>query len=175
MSEEILFNQFITPKSRPDRSYYSIQSPGLKENFGVFVTIQKNEKLRGCIGRTLNNEMLLPSLHQMTIASAFNDHRFDSLSIEELSELQLEISLLSPPVKINNVNDIVLGKHGIIFKKEVDKKIYQSVFLPQVPTNQGWNLEETLSALSTKSGLSRDAWKDMAKFEVFEGIHFRFE
>ncbi|MCI5056783.1 MAG: AmmeMemoRadiSam system protein B [Flavobacteriales bacterium] len=175
MAEEILINQFAKPKSIPDESFYSIESPGIAKKYGLFVTINKDKKLRGCMGKIQNEYNTREILHYMTLASAFQDSRFDSISIDELEELDLEISLLMPPKAVDSIQQIQLGKHGIIFKKLTNKKLYSAVFLPQVPMEQGWNLEQTLSALARKSGLDQNAWKEEATFEVFEGIKFSFE
>ena len=80
------------------------------------------------------------------------------------------ITILSQPKKITSYKDIVLNKHGIVLKNGV----HQAVFLPQVPKEQGWNLVQTLEALSEKAGLPKAAWKDKkTTYEVFEGLEIQ--
>jgi hypothetical protein len=136
----------------------------LKRKSGAFVTLKKKEMLRGCIGYILPIAPLYESIQQNTINAAVHDTRFSSVSVEELPEIHIEISVLSEPLKIASYKEIKLGTHGIILKKG----FHQAVFLPQVAPEQGWNVEETLSHLSLKAGLRIDAWKDPdTTFSVF--------
>ena len=79
------------------------------------------------------------------------------------------MTLLSPPKAVASWRDIRLGTHGIV----IDKAGRRAVFLPQVPGEEGWTLEETLAHLSRKAGLQSDAWKEGAAFSVFTGQVFR--
>ena len=82
--------------------------------------------------------------------------------------MEFEISALTPPKPVLSYNDIVIGKDGMI----ISKNGRSAVFLPQVASEQGWDLAQTLSHLSQKAGLSSDAWKSGAKFTVFQAIVF---
>ena len=129
---------------------------------GIFVTLQKNKELRGCIGHIIGHEPLFESLYTLAEASAFEDPRFNSLEAHELKDITIEISLLSEPETIEHWQDIEIGRHGIIIKKGYS----QAVFLPQVAPEQGWDLETTLEHLCNKAGLHTQAYQE-------EGMEFR--
>lgn len=149
--------------------------PALSEHCGAFVTLrgftqnrarsgsgakkkpQDEGALRGCIGHIVSNDPLYKTVRDMAIASSTQDPRFPPVTINELEALKIEISVLSQPKKIKNIDEFELGKHGVI----VQKGFNQGVFLPQVATETGWKKEEFLSCLcSHKAGLPPDAWKD---------------
>ncbi|MBF0523235.1 MAG: AmmeMemoRadiSam system protein B [Candidatus Omnitrophica bacterium] len=140
--------------------------PRLSEEEGAFVTIQKNGQLRGCIGNIIGRGPLYLTVRDMAIACSTEDPRFSPVKDKELKDLHVEISVLSKPRLINNVDEIVLGKHGVIVSKGA---FNQGVFLPQVATETGWSKEEFLSELcSQKAGLPSDCWKDPAtKMYIF--------
>lgn len=141
----------------------------LKAKQSCFVTLHtRNGQLRGCIGNMIAFEPLYVNIIHNAISSAFRDPRFMPLSsVKELDSLKIEISILTPMVKVNSYKDIVLGKHGIYLTYGE----HSSVFLPQVAPEQGWILEETLTHLGMKAGLDPDTWKSPeTKFEVFEAI-----
>ena len=106
------------------------------------------------------------------IENAFNagwrDHRFPQLSAAEIPELEIEISVLTPPRKVASAKDIEIGVHGVI----LEKGPYSAVFLPQVAPEQGWGVEETLTHLAMKAGLPPDGWKQGAAFSVFSAEVF---
>ncbi|MCK7534266.1 MAG: AMMECR1 family protein [Marinilabiliales bacterium] len=79
--------------------------------------MHKDGALRGCIGRFSASEPLYSVVQQMAIASATQDHRFSAVTFEEMKELDVEISVLTPMHKINSIDEIELGKHGIYIKK----------------------------------------------------------
>jgi hypothetical protein len=149
-------------------------SPRLKSKQGVFVTLKKGEELRGCLGRIEEKEKPLYSLvSEMAISAAQEDYRFTSLQLEELSEIIIEISVLSPLKKIKDpFQEIKLGRDGVL----VQKGQQTGVFLPQVATETNWSLEEFMGQLcQQKAGLSREAWRqndvDIYVFQVeaFQG------
>ncbi len=175
-ARHILENHFAPDDTKKEAVLlYPMLTPLLEAPLGTFVTLHtKDGQLRGCIGRVLAEEPLYFTIAQMAKAAAFADNRFSPLTEKELANVVIEISLLSRPQKIATVQDIVLGKHGIILYK-YDKQnnvIGSSLFLPQVPLGQRWNLETTLEQLSLKAGFARDTWKEDCTFEVFEGIEF---
>ncbi len=143
-------------------------TPGMRETMGAFVTLTERGELRGCIGEIFPQRALYKAVSDHAVDSGVNDRRFPQVTAQELPSLHYEISALTQPYPVNSYNDIVLGKHGIV----LDKNGRSAVFLPQVPGEQGWDLTTTLSHLSTKAGLSPDAWKEGAKFTVFEAIVF---
>ncbi|MFQ5862985.1 MAG: AmmeMemoRadiSam system protein A, partial [Candidatus Brocadiales bacterium] len=131
---------------------------------GVFVTLKKNGMLRGCIGHIQPKASLWRAVMENTINSAFNDLRFPLVKEEELEDIDIEISVLSPLRKINGPEDFRVGEEGIIIKLGGR----QAVFLPHVATEQGWDRTETLYNLCNKAGLPWYAWWDKnMEFYVF--------
>ena len=140
----------------------------LNDEAGVFVSIYVNDELRGCIGNFAQGDTL-NNLLQRVAVSATRDHRFEHLKKDELDEMELEISVLSPLKKIDSVDEIELGKHGIYIKKGLNS----GTFLPQVAKKTGWNLQEFLGHCARdKAGLGWEGWKD-AKIYTYEASVFR--
>jgi AmmeMemoRadiSam system protein B/AmmeMemoRadiSam system protein A len=137
----------------------------LRAEEGAFVTLRHQGQLRGCIGNILGRGPLFNMVRDMAVAAASEDPRFPGVTPGELSEIKIEISVLSRPRRIATPNEVVLGKHGVIVSRGGRK----GVFLPQVAVETGWDLERFLSELCVqKTGLSADAWKDAATtLEVF--------
>lgn len=153
----------------PQNIDFGADNEVFQQAYGVFVTLNDAKgHLRGCIGNILPVAKLAESLWGRAQDAALNDPRFDPVTPEELDHLHVEISVLTTPTPIQGPEDIIIGKHGIIFKKGP----WSSVFLPQVAPEQGWNVEQTLSALARKAGLSPNAWKEGATFAVFEAQVF---
>lgn len=145
---------------------------------GVFVTISKQNSLRGCIGYPIPVKKLSNGLIDAAIAAATEDPRFTPVTIDELDQIVFEVTILTPPIEIN-VNDpneylsiIKIGRDGLI----VEKGFSSGLLLPQVPTEYGWNVKEFLEYTCEKAGLEKDAWKDMTtKISRFEGVIFKEE
>ncbi len=146
----------------------AVSDPLYREKRGVFVTLNVHERLRGCIGYIEPIKPLMDAVIQNTINACSRDPRFSPVQESELGSIDIEISILTPPRKIDSYRRIVLGRDGVILKKS----FHQAVFLPQVAPEQGWNLEQTLTHLALKAGLSPDAWKQGAQFEVFQAVVF---
>ncbi len=143
-------------------------SENVKTNCGAFVTLRKYRELRGCIGRFEPNEPLYKVVQQMAIAAATEDYRFPQVQANELKELDIEISVLTPMRKINSIDEIELGKHGIYIKKG----LRSGTFLPQVANETGWSREEFLShCAQEKAGIGWDGWKD-ADIYIYEAMVF---
>ena len=140
----------------------------LNEPRGAFVTIKTQDQLRGCIGYPLPVKPLLDTVVEMAISASTQDFRFTPLKIEELDETRIEISVLSLPQKIENVEEIEVGKHGII----VSQGPYKGLLLPQVPLEWNWDRETYLKNGCLKAGLDEDAWKKGAKIEIFSAEVF---
>jgi AmmeMemoRadiSam system protein B/AmmeMemoRadiSam system protein A len=143
------------------------------KNYGAFVTLtNKKNQLRGCIGNIVTQNPLSQTIINMARAAAFNDQRFTPLQERELNELIIQISLLSPPIPIDSLDQFKVGKHGIILTKKdaQDNPIASAVFLPEVAKENNWNAEETAKQLSIKAGLAPDAWKEKSSFALFETI-----
>jgi MEMO1 family protein len=107
-------------------------------------------------------------VESMAVSAAFSDPRFPKLSKTEYPDIDIEISVLGPLRKINNINEIVIGKHGLYIKKG----IYSGTLLPQVPGDRGWTVEEFLGYTSRdKAGIGWNGWKD-AEIYVYEAVVF---
>ncbi len=131
-------------------------SPALQQHGGAFVTLYIRKKLRGCIGRMTSDLPLYILVRNMAVAAAFYDDRFLPVQKEELPDLDIHISVLSPLEEIHDIKQIELGKHGIL----IESMGRSGVFLPQVATETGWTLEEFLGHCSRdKAGLDWDGWK----------------
>lgn len=135
-------------------------NPKLKIKRGAFVTLKKNGELRGCIGHMIDDIPLCTVVGSMALQAAFNDTRFKPLTQQELSQVEIEISVLTPFTKINGADDIVLGRDGVIIKKGNR----QAVFLPQVAEETGWSKEVFLDQLCYKAGLNANDWKNADLF-----------
>jgi len=145
---------------------------------GVFVTINNLQGLRGCIGFPLPQKKLFNALADASLAAATEDPRFSPVKKEELNEIVFEVTILSPPIKIQVSNPldyptkIKVGTDGLIIKYDFNS----GLLLPQVPVEYGWSEEEFLNNTCEKAGLIADMWKD-PKTEVlkFEGIIYKEE
>jgi len=138
----------------------------LKKPMGAFVTLKINGVLRGCIGRFISSEPLFKVVQESAISSAFEDPRFSPITKNEYKNTEIEITVIGPLKRIKNINEIVLGKHGIYIKKDNRS----GTMLPQVATENGWTVEEFLGFTSRdKAGLGWDGWKD-AELSIYEGV-----
>jgi len=141
-------------------------SERLKKPMGAFVTFKIDGALKGCIGRFNSAEPLYSVVQQSAYSSAFDDPRFSHLTMEEYPKTDIEITVLGPLKKINDINQIVLGRHGIYIKKNEQS----GTMLPQVATENNWTVEEFLGYTSRdKAGLGWEGWKDADLF-VYEGV-----
>ncbi|MDA3893670.1 MAG: AmmeMemoRadiSam system protein B [Salinivirgaceae bacterium] len=132
-------------------------SAKLHSNCGVFVSIHKKKELRGCVGRFISDDPLFELVQKMAISSAFYDTRFSPISINDLGDITIEISILSPLKEITNHEEIIIGKHGIYIKQGYKK----GTLLPQVAVKNNWSVEEFLGYCSKhKTGIGWDGWKN---------------
>jgi len=144
-------------------------SPLLKEPRGAFVTLRKQGRLRGCIGHILPRYPLAETIVRMARAAAFEDPRFPPLKEDELGELDVEISVLSPLRTVSDVKEIQVGRHGLYIRKGG----YAGLLLPQVATEHGWDRKTFLEHTCLKAGLPKEAWKDgETKIQVFSADIF---
>lgn len=132
------------------------------EKRGAFVTLNKRGQLRGCIGYSEPYEKLIDALLDVSLAAAFDDPRFNPLTMDEFEEVDIEISVLTKPqiIDVENYSEylsaIEIGSDGLIIEKGFNK----GLFLPQVPVEQSWNIEEYLTNLCYKAGLAGNSWMD---------------
>ncbi|RQV99044.1 AmmeMemoRadiSam system protein B, partial [bacterium] len=143
-------------------------SENIEARVGAFVSLYNNGKLRGCIGNFGSDAPLWKVIDRMTAGAALNDSRFLPVTKDEARELDIEISVLTPKRKVDDVSEIVPGKHGIYIEKDGRS----GTFLPQVAEKTGWNLEEFLGHCARdKAGIGWDGWKDANVF-VYEALVF---
>ena len=148
-------------------SLFTLHS-SLKEKCGAFVSLHKQGRLRGCIGHFGEDVPLYEIVAEMARAAAFEDPRFSPLSRDELDDVDIEISVLTPMRRIQSLDEFELHRHGIYIRKG-----YRSgTFLPQVADEVNWTKEEFVGHCSQdKAGLGWDGWHD-AELYVYEAIVF---
>ncbi len=128
----------------------------LLERRGVFVTLTKDGRLRGCIGYIMPVMPLYRAVSDMTVSAASRDPRFPPVAKEELKDIKIEISVLSPLKNVDDPQEIEIGKHGLFIVKGNN----QGLLLPQVATEYMWSREEFLKQTCLKAGLPSNAWRD---------------
>ncbi len=145
-------------------------------NSGVFVTLNKEENLRGCIGFPTPDRKLYQSLLDASIASATEDPRFLPVKYDELDKITFEVTVLTPPevIKVQNPSEytskIMVGRDGLIVKCEFGS----GLLLPQVPVEYGWNEEEFLDHACEKAGAPPDCWRQKDTMVLrLEGVVFK--
>jgi uncharacterized protein len=156
-------------------------SPPLTQNAGAFVTLrvrqlpigadldQPGARLRGCIGHIQPDTPLFQIVPVMAIRAATADPRFPPMSIDELDNIQIEISVLSLLTLVKNIAEIEVGKHGLFL--EVGSR--RGLLLPEVPVRRGWDREQFLQAVCRKANLPPNFWQNSkAKLSVFITIVF---
>ena len=146
---------------------YTLNST-LRSKCGAFVSLHKHGRLRGCIGHFGEDVPLYEIVAAMARAAAFEDPRFDPVRRNELDDLDIEISVLTPMRRIHSLDEFELHRHGIYIRKG----FRSGTFLPQVADEVNWTKEEFVGHCSQdKAGLGWDGWKD-AELYVYEAIVF---
>ncbi len=135
---------------------YETVDPVISRRSGAFVTLKKDGVLRGCIGNLRGNMPLYRAVQEMTISAATSDPRFPPLTLEELDQISIEISVLSPLRRITDINAIEVGTHGLL----IHQAGRQGVLLPQVAIEEGWDRLTFLENLCLKAGLPYDCWRE---------------
>lgn len=147
----------------------AIKDKTLNNKCGAFVTIHSNGRLRGCIGNVVGDAPLFRTVSMMAAEASMRDPRFPPLRAGELEEIDIEISVLTPLRKIENIEEIEVGKHGILIKKG----FYQGLLLPQVAGEYGWDRTGFLENTCMKAGLSKDCYlKKDTEILIFSAIVF---
>ncbi len=156
---------YLETDSIPD---YTTDDPALTRRSGAFVTLRERGELRGCIGHTQADLPLYQTVQQTAVSAATGDPRFPSLTQEELADVTVEISILSPFRRVTDVAQVEVGTHGLmIFKGQ-----HRGLLLPQVPVEQGWDRDEYLENLCLKAGLSEGCWQEGATLYSFTAVVF---
>ena len=140
---------------------------------GVFVTLHKDHDLRGCIGYPEPVMTLKDAILDSAVSAAVHDPRFLPVRSEEMKHITIEVTILTPPIRIDAKPEdlpkcIEIGRHGLIIRKG----FYQGLLLPQVAEEWGFDAEEFLSQTCVKAGLPPDAWLTGAEVYTFEGQIF---
>jgi len=172
-------------------------TPAMRQPLGAFVTLFKHgnpkprktgsagggseriradgtpedRDLRGCIGYIWPIKPLIEAVIDNAIGSCSKDPRFIEVKESELSDIDIEVSVLTPLTRAQSEEEIEIGKHGIVMYL----RGRQSVFLPHVAPEFGWTLEETLSQLARKAGFGSQDWRNSAHYDIFESIMFEEE
>jgi AmmeMemoRadiSam system protein B/AmmeMemoRadiSam system protein A len=152
-------NQIFDPQLRHSR----LGTPA-----GAFVTLKKQGRLRGCIGFIEPPGPLYRTVALAAGAAATRDQRFRPVTPAELPSIEIEISVLSPPRRIQDPGLVEVGKHGLIVSQGGRK----GLLLPQVPVENQWDRRMFLQQACLKAGLPKDAWKRGAELFVFEALVF---
>lgn len=159
--------QFLTTETFP---FFHSDDPALLQPLGAYVTYRNADGLRGCVGRLEGDRPAYLNVQYAAVAAALIDNRFPPVTPDELDELSLEITLLHPMHRVSDPSEIQIGRDGILMR--VGEKD-GALFLPQVPLDEGWDLETTLVHLCRKAGLADGAWQRAdAQFYVFAGEWF---
>lgn len=136
------------PPGKPHRE--SLLAPA-----AVFVTLHRDDALRGCIGTVDEEKPLYRAVQEMAVAAATRDPRFPAVDPDEVDDLQIEISVLGAARKIAGPDDLVIGQDGV----RIDAGGRRGLLLPQVAPEAGWDASTLLAKTCAKAGLPEDAWR----------------
>jgi len=151
------------------KTYFKAEKPSLekvkhlKEKRGVFVTLHEDGELKGCIGFPMPVYSLNTAIVEAARSAAFHDPRFPPLEEDELDKIEIEISVLTVPeeIKVSHSNEymekIKIGEDGLI----IQGPFGSGLLLPQVATEQGFNVPQFLNCLCQKAGMGFNCWKDL--------------
>jgi AmmeMemoRadiSam system protein A len=149
---------------------FSPKNETLSENAGAFVTLTKNGHLRGCIGYTDALFPLFQTVSEAGVSAATKDYRFTPIEENELDNLDIEISVLSPLKRVENIDNIVVGRDGLF----IEQGDLRGLLLPQVATEYSWGRKTFLEHTCQKAGLPSDAYKESeTQIWSFEVIRFQ--
>jgi AmmeMemoRadiSam system protein A len=157
--------QYLETETTP---LFRQDDPAFQQKQGAFVTLKKHGELRGCIGQMTEDLPLYQTVGRMALSAALHDSRFSRLSLLELKDVRIEISVLTPYQRVDSVENIRVGEDGVLLKRSGRS----AVFLPQVAPEQGWTRNDMLDNLCRKAGLSSDCWHQGAEFHTFQAIIF---
>jgi AmmeMemoRadiSam system protein A len=156
----------LVDRPKPD---YVPSTPALHQHSGAFVTLHNGDDLRGCIGFIQSDQELYRTVRQCAVSAATSDHRFESVTLQELPQIRIEISVLTPFRTIQNAEEVEVGKHGLF----ITRGFRRGLLLPQVATEWHWDREAFLDQTCRKAGLNEGEWREKGvKIEVFEAEVF---
>ena len=139
-----------------DKKYSPPEREVFKEKKGAFVTIKSGGNLRGCIGQIRGYQPLNITIAEMAVAASFEDPRFPQLTADEYKSLEFEISVLSTLKRVNDINEIKIGRHGLLIKMD----LHSGLLLPQVATDNNWSVIQFLEQTCLKAGLPIKSYKE---------------
>lgn len=137
-------------------------TPHFREPRGAFTSLYLHGELRGCVGYVLPISSVYRAVADTARAAAFEDTRFYPVRLDEARELQIELSILSPPQPIAP-EQVEIGRHGLL----ISMGPYRGLLLPQVPIEHHWDRLTFLEQTCRKAGLPSNAWQKGAKIEAF--------
>lgn len=137
-------------------------TPHLAEPRGAFTSLHLRGELRGCVGYVLPTSPVYRAVAETARAAAFDDNRFPPVTKEEAPQLEIELSILSPPQPIQ-AEEIEVGRHGLLISRHGRR----GLLLPQVPVEHAWDRTAFLEQTCRKAGLPLDAWQKGATLEAF--------
>jgi AmmeMemoRadiSam system protein A len=144
-------------------------SEALQAQKGAFVSLHQKRELRGCIGQLFPDRELFKIVQHCAISAAVEDTRFLPVTQEEIRDLDIEISVLSPFRQVKDIEEIEVGKHGLYLVHGH----FRGLLLPQVATQYRWDRETFLAQTCRKSGLPESAWQDpLTMIYIFEAEVF---
>ncbi len=135
---------------------YTTSRPELLVRRGAFVSLHRGEELRGCIGQIFGDRELYLVVQHCALSAALEDGRFYPVTVDELPDLTIEISALTPMTRVRAFEEIEVGKHGLY----IIRGVRRGLLLPQVATHYGWDREMFLAQTCRKAGLPESAWRE---------------
>ncbi len=139
------------------------EDPVLQQPGAAFVTLRQAGQLRGCIGSVEAKEPLFQNVANMARAAARQDPRFTPVQLAELPDIKIEVSILTPARRVDDVSEIEVGLHGLIIQQGNQR----GLLLPQVPVEWGWERDEFLDQTCVKAGLPPGSWQRGAEIYAF--------
>ncbi len=130
----------------------------LGEPRGAFVTLRKHGELRGCVGTFTPKGTLASTVAQMAVSAATEDPRFEPVTVAELDDLDVHVSVLGPRRRMHDLSELQVGRDGVL----IQLGWHRGTLLPSVATEQGWDAKTFLERTCLKAGLRPDAWTDPA-------------
>jgi len=149
----VTLEAYLTDETTPD---YHTSRGSLLERKGAFVSLHRGEELRGCIGQLYPDRELCKIVQHCVLSAALEDTRFLPVTAQELGDLNIEISVLTPFHQVRDIEEIEVGKHGLY----IVQGRFRGLLLPQVATQYGWDRTKFLEQTCRKSGLAESAWRD---------------
>jgi AmmeMemoRadiSam system protein A len=146
----------------------SLDDEVFSQQYGLFVTLTISGGLRGCIGYVEGVKPLREAVEDMALQAAFHDPRFYPLKKEEYDRLKVEISILYPVEKVDDFEQIEVGRDGLIMERGMRK----GLLLPQVASDHGWDRERFMNETCRKAGLESFCWENGATVYKFEAEVF---